>query len=126
MGADINLTPISDKVTEILAVIQRYSDTLEEIEKSTHGIVFSYVLLNRIHPFAKNFEHIEEIIESSSQLKMFKNMVKDRVIYDKSLIDGRTVLEANDLKGHKESIHEILSICHELIELHLHKKDKNG
>jgi chromosome partitioning protein len=119
IGSDINLTPVSDKVTEILAVVQKYNQTLEEIESSIGNRVSSYVLLNRIHPFAKDFRHIEEIIEDSTHMDMFKTIVKDRSIYDKSFIDGRTVFEASELKGHKEAMDEMLSICYELIEMHV-------
>jgi chromosome partitioning protein len=121
LGSDINLTPISDKATEILAVIQKYTQTLEEIGSDTKRYVSSYVILNRIHPFAKYFKHIEEIIEDTSHLNMFRTIIRDRAIYDKSFIDGRTVFEASDLKGHKEAMDEILSICYELIEIHIDK-----
>lgn len=121
MGSDINLTPVSDKVTEVLAVVQKYNQTLGEIESSTENRVSSYVLLNRIHPFAKHFGHIEEMIEDSTHMNMFKTIVKDRAIYDKSFIDGRTVFEASDLKGHEEAMDEILSVCYELIEMHVKK-----
>ena len=121
MGSDINLTPVSDKVTEVLAVVQKYSQTLGEIETDTNTHVSSYVLLNRIHLFAKHFEHIEEMIEESSQMDMFRSIVRDRSIYDKSFIDGRTIFEAAELKGHKEAMDEILSVCYELIEIHVDK-----
>ena len=121
MGSDINLTPISDKVTEILAVVQKYSDTLSQIETDTHTSVSSYVLLNKIHLFAKHFEHIEEIIDASSQMEMLKSVIKDRTIYNESLIDGRTVFEATKLNGHKSARDEILSLCYELIEIHIKK-----
>ena len=121
MGSDINLTPVSDKVTEVLAVVQKYSQTLGEIETDTNTRVSSYVLLNRIHLFAKHFEHIEEMIEESSQMDMFRSIVRDRSIYDKSFIDGRTIFEATELKGHKEAMDEILSVCYELIEIHVDK-----
>jgi chromosome partitioning protein len=121
MGSDINLTPVSDKVTEVLAVVQKYSQTLGEIETDTNTRVSSYVLLNRIHLFAKHFEHIEEMIEESSQMDMFKSIVRDRSIYDKSFIDGRTIFEAPELKGHEGAMDEILSVCYELIEMHVDK-----
>jgi chromosome partitioning protein len=121
MGSDINLTPVSDKVTEVLAVVQKYSQILGDIETDTDTHVSSYVLLNKIHPFAKHFEHIEEMIEESPQMNMFKSIVRERAIYDKSFIDGRTVFEASELQGHENAIDEILSVCYELIEIHVDK-----
>jgi len=122
MGADINITPISDKVTELLAILQKYSKILEEIGVNTDMSVSSYILLNRVHPFAKHFEHIEEMIDSSPQMTMLKSIVRERAIYDKSLIEGRTVFEANELEGHEMAVDEILSICYELIEIHINKE----
>ena len=121
MGSDINLTPVSDKVTELLAVVQKYSQILREIETDTDTDVSSYVLLNRIHPFAKHFEHIEDMIKESPQMDMFKSIIRERFIYDKSFIDGRTVFEASELKGHESAMDEILSVCYELIEIHVNK-----
>ena len=121
MGADINLTPVSDRVTELLGVVQKYSQILEEIETDTNTPVSSYVLLNRIHPFAKHFEHIEEMIENSPKMVMLESVVRERGIYDKSFIDGRTVFEADEIEGHEVAMDEILSVCYELIEIYLEK-----
>ncbi len=121
MGADINLTPVGDRVTELLGVVQKYSQTLEEIETTTHTSVSSHVILNRIHPFAKHFEHIEEMIDNSPKMAMLKSIVRERAIYDKSFIDGRTLFEADDIEGHEVAMDEILSVCYELIEIYLEK-----
>ena len=121
MGADINLTPVSDKVTEVLAVVKKYSKTLGEIGVDTDTEVSSYVLLNKIHPFATRFEHIEEMIEESPQMEMFNSIIRDRGIYDKSFIDGRTVFEAPELKGHEEAVNEILTATYEIIDKHVNK-----
>jgi len=121
MGADINLSPISDRVTDLLALVQKYAQTLKEIENSTNTPVLSYVILNRIHPFAKHFEHIEEIIGKCPRMDMFESIVRERAIYDKSFIDGRSVFEANELNGYEVAMDEILSVCYELIEIYVNK-----
>jgi len=125
LGSDINLTPVSDKVTEVLAVVQKYSKILNELETDTKILVSSFVLLNRIYPVATHFEHIEEMIEDNSQMEIFQSIVRDRSIYDKSLIDGRSVFEASELKGHDMAMDEIFSICYEVIEKHVNK-ESNG
>ena len=122
MGADINITPVADRVTEVLAVIQKYSKTLLEIEASSNEKVESYVFLNRIHPFATHFEHIEEMIEDSQHMSMFDAIVRDRAIYDKSLVDGRSVFEASDIKGHEAAVSEMLAVCYELMKIHIKKE----
>jgi len=121
IGSDINLAPVNDKVTEILALAHKYSQILRGIEADTDIDASSYVLLNRIHPFATHFEHIEEIIADIPQMDMFTNVVRYRSIYDKSFINGRSIFEANELKGHKKAMDEILSVCYELIEIHVNK-----
>ena len=116
VGADINLSPVSDRVTELLGLVQKYSKILHEIESDGRSSVLSYTLLNRVHPLATQFEHIEEIVKQSSQMRMMKSVIRERSIYDKSLIHGESVFEAKELKGHKSAKDEILSLCYELIE----------
>ena len=119
IGSDINITPISDRVTEILSLVQKYSQILVDIERDTNISTSTHVILNKIHPFAKHFEHIEEIISYNPKMKILKQIVRDRDIYDKSFIDGKTVFEASDLKGYEKASNDILSICYELIEIHI-------
>ena len=122
VGADINLTPVSDRVTELLGLVQKYTEILDEIESDSQRSVLSYILLNKIHPLATQFEHIEEMIRSNSQMKMMKSVIRERSIYDKSLIHGETVFEAKELKGHQGAMDEILSLCYELIEIYKNKR----
>ncbi len=122
IGSDINLTPINDRVTELLSVVDRYNQLLDEIEMSTTKDISSYVILNRVHLFAKHFEHIEEMIMDSSKMKILRTIIRDRSIYNESLIDGRTVFEASELNGHRDAVSEILSLCYELIDIHIKKR----
>jgi len=129
MGADINLTPVADKVTELLAVIQKYSVILEEIERDTNEKVESYILLNKIHIFAGKLEHIEEMIASNPRFKILQNsdgkpfIIRDRPIYNKSFIDGRSVQEATELKGHKDATEEMDMLSKRLIEIYNERKN---
>ena len=123
MGADINLTPVADKVTELLAVIQKYSVILDEIKQETGEEVKSYIILNKIHIFAEKFEHIEEMIEENSQLKMLKLnnkplAIRERAIYNKSFINGRSIYEAKELSGYKDSINEFNNLSKKLLEIY--------
>ena len=126
MGADINLTPVADKVTELLAVIQKYSVILDEIKQETGEEVESYIILNKIHIFAEKFEHIEEMIEENSQLKMLKLndkplVIRERAIYNKSFISGRSIYEAKELSGHKDSTNEFDKLSQKLLEIYQSK-----
>ena len=133
-GADINLTPVADKVTEVLAVTKKYSLILEDLAKETNDDIRTYILLNKIHIFATDFKHIENNIAHQERMnlvmrkKVVKNkeveiplIIRDRGIYDKSLIEGKTVQEANDLKGHEAASDEMEKLAKALIEID--KKD---
>jgi len=128
MGADINLTPVADKVTELLAVIQKYSVILEEIERDTGEHIESYILLNKIHIFAEKFAHIEEMIKENPRFKILRNdagkplMIRDRPIYNKSFIDGRSVHEATDLKGSEYAANEIDALSKRLLDIYGERK----
>jgi len=122
VGADINLTPVSDRVTELLSLVHKHSKILNEIQSDGQKSVLSYILLNRIHPLATQFEHIEEMILQNPQIEIMKSVIRERSIYDKSLIHGETVFEAKELKGHKSAKEEILSLCYELIEIYKNKR----
>lgn len=118
MGADINITPVADKVMEILAVIKKYSVILKEIEEATQESTKTYVLLNKIHLFASNFEHIESMIGEQSRMKLLNTVIRDRGIYDKALLEGLTVQEATTLKGHEDASYELNKLADELLQLH--------
>ncbi|MDL1957374.1 MAG: division plane positioning ATPase MipZ [Candidatus Desulfofervidus auxilii] len=122
MGADINITPIADKVSEILAITKKYSKILKEIEEATQEQTSTYVLLNRIHLFAKNFEHLEAIIEPHKQMKILNTIIRDRAIYDKALQEGLTVQEANTLKGHEDARYELNKLAEELLAINKEEK----
>ena len=118
MGADINITPIADKVSEILAISNKYSKILEEIANATGEDTNTYVLLNRIHIFAKNFDHLEEIIKPHKQMKILDTIIRERAIYDKALQEGLTVQEANTLKGHEDASYELNKLAEELLSIY--------
>ncbi len=118
MGADINITPVADKAFEILAVINKYSVILEEIEEVTQDKIKTYILLNKIHTFAKNFGHIEEMIGNQKRMQILNTIIRDRAIYDKSLWEGLAVQEATDLKGHEDASYELNKLVEEIIEIH--------
>ena len=135
MGADINITPVPDKVTALLAVIEKYSVILEEIAESTGEDIKTYILLNEIHIFATNFEHIIADIEDEKRMELLtvtkeENgkeikeplVIRDRGIYDKSLIEGKTVQESKERKGHVEASKEMELLAQTLIKIYQEEK----
>ena len=117
MGADINITPIADRTMELLAVIKAYDPILKQVSQKLGEEVYCYVLLNRIHHSARDFAHIEELLSSSKHLRMLENrhlnsnkktVVRERSIYDKTLIDGMAIHEI-DLPSNEKEKTKILS-----------------
>jgi len=115
MGADINITPIADRTMELLAVIKAYDPILNQVSKKLEEDVYCYVLLNRIHHSAKDFSHIDSLLSNSKHLKILKDyhlindnneevqntVIRERSLYDKTLIDGMAIHEV-DLPTNKK------------------------
>jgi len=133
MGADINITPVADQVTELLAIIEKYSLILEDIEKNIGEKITTYIVLNKIHPFATRFEHLKSMVNNDKRFKLLTRKIGDnknnievpltirfRGIYDKSLIEGLGVCEKESsfLKGQKEASYEINLLADELIKIY--------
>jgi len=102
MGADINITPIADRTMELLAVIKAYDPILSQVSKKLGEDVYCYVLLNRIHHSAKDFSHIDDLLSASKHLRILKDLhkhkdqktlIRERSIYDKTLVEGMAVHE---------------------------------
>ena len=115
MGADINITPIADRTMELLAVIKAYDPILNQVSKKLEEDIYCYVLLNRIHHSAKDFSHIDSLLSNSKHLKILKDyhlindnneevqntVIRERSLYDKTLIDGMAIHEV-DLPTNKK------------------------
>jgi len=117
-GADINITPVADKVMDLLAVINKYSVILKEIEEATHEKTKTYVLLNKIHLFAENFQHIKDIMNKQERMEVLTTKIRDRGIYDKALLEGLSVHEAITLKGHEDASYELNKLAEELLSIY--------
>jgi len=116
MGADINITPIADRTMELLAVIKAYDPILNQVSKKLEEDVYCYVLLNRIHHSAKDFSHIDSLLSNSKHLKILKDyhllnnnnkeaqntVIRERSLYDKTLIDGMAIHEVTLPTNKKE------------------------
>ena len=140
MGADINLTPLADQVTELLAAADKYSVILSEIEAEIGEKISTYIVLNKVHLFATKFEHIIELIDDEPSFNLLTRkigdnenfieipiLIRQRAIYNKSLIEGYGVCEpqSSDLAGHEEAKHEINTLADGLVKLHKNLNTKD-
>lgn len=112
--ADVLITPLNSKTTEILA-IDNFISMLDDINNITGSGIMSNFLINRAHPSTKNFKIIEDICSANSnRVVMSQTVIREREVINAALAIGLTVFE----RGQKEadaSINEMENMIKELI-----------
>jgi len=103
--ADKVVVPIANSVTEVLG-FKTFEAILQEIQNP-----FINVVLNNIHPLAKNFDVITGAIGDNPQIKLQKSIIRNRKIYKDTLGVGKSVFDVKD----KVAAGEIKRLCDELI-----------
>jgi chromosome partitioning protein len=103
--ADKVVVPIANSVTDVLG-FKTFEAILQEIENP-----FINVVLNNIHPLAKNFDVITEAIGNNEQIKLQKSIIRNRKIYKDTLGVGKSVFDVKD----NVAAGEIKRLCDELI-----------
>ena len=92
IGADIILTPVTDKTFDLLG-LQKYEEILEELSKIENRTITSYVFLNNINPQVKKFDELIEFITSSKHFQILKTVIRSRVDFSNSSAEGKSVIE---------------------------------
>ena len=104
--ADKLIIPISNSVTEVIG-FKTFESILDELEPK--GSI--NLLLNNIHPLAKNFDELKDAAQKNlKDIKILDTVIRTRKVYSDSLKHGLSVLEMKDQKAIKEIeglIHEI-------------------
>lgn len=83
--SDIVVIPISDSVTEVIG-FETFKDILSEI--GSHAEVC--MVLNNVHPLARNFKDIEQAVEGTG-FRILKNIIRSRKVYRTTMGDGKSV-----------------------------------
>lgn len=105
--SDKIVIPISDSVTEVIG-FETFKDILSEIGTKAAA----YMLLNNIHPLAKNFDDIVEAVEGTG-IKILDTVVRSRKIYRSTMGEGKSVFDILEgFQGRKE----IIGVRDELIQ----------
>lgn len=105
--SDLIITPFSDSPLEILRLIDFDKNILSDIENKTKEKLKIHLAINRIGTSIKQLDYIYEQINSCKHYEIFKSVIRDRVIYKNSLIEGKGVLEiksknTSDIKAQEE------------------------
>ena len=113
IGADIILTPVTDKTFDLLG-LQKYEEILEELSIIQKETIISYVFLNNINPQIRKFDELSEFITSSKHFKIMDSKLRTRVDLPNSSGAGQSIVEYNEKsKASQEMqafINEVMSI----------------
>lgn len=90
--ADLVITPVSDKFTEISGLML-FKSVLGEISELAKQEVKVNVLLNGISPQIKNNDGVENFIKSQKEFNLMDSIIHQRVDFDKSLWVGKGLNE---------------------------------
>ena len=97
--SDKIVIPISDSVTEVIG-FETFKDILTEIGTKAAA----YMLLNNVHPLAKNFNDIVEAVEGTG-IQILDTIVRSRKIYRTTMGEGKSVFDVLEgFQGRKEII----------------------
>lgn len=94
--ADSIVVPISNSATEVLG-FKTFEAILEEIDNP-----FIYVVLNNIHPLAKNFDIITEAIGDNPKIKLQNSIIRNRKVFKETLGFGKSVFDTKDVEAQNE------------------------
>jgi chromosome partitioning protein len=108
IGADIILTPVTDKTFDLLG-LQKYEEILEELSAIQKNTIISHVFLNNINPQIKNFEELSEFIISSKHFKLMDSKIRTRVDLPNSSGVGQSIVEYNEESKASQEMQSFIS-----------------
>lgn len=110
IAADLIITPVSDKLFEILG-LKKFESILMEISKIKKEKVKSHILLNNISPFTKKLGDLNEFIQKSEYFILLNSVLRQRADIVHSSSKGLSVAEYNQ---HSKAHNEILKLANEV------------
>jgi chromosome partitioning protein len=113
IGADIILTPVTDKIFDLLG-LQKYEEILIELSEIQNEDIISHVFLNNINPQIKKFKELTEFINESKHFNMMQSKIRTRVDFSNSIGVGQSVVE---YKENSKASNEIKAFINEVISI---------
>lgn len=102
MISDLVITPVSDKLFEILG-LKKFESILAELTKIKKEPVIAKVLLNNIAPATKKFDDLAHFINSSAHFELLDSILRQRADVVHSSSKGLAIAEHDKKsKAHDE------------------------
>lgn len=110
IASDLIITPVSDKLFEILG-LKKFESILIELSQIKKEKVKSHILLNNISPFTKKLDELNEFIQKSEYFVLLNSVLRQRADIVHSSSKGLAVAEHNkQSKAHDE----VLELANEI------------
>lgn len=93
--SDILLTPVSSKFYELLG-LKEYEKILRYISKKVNRTITAKVFFNKINPNTKDLKSITSFIKKSEYFSLMESIIRQRVDYENSPAEGKSVVEFNE------------------------------
>jgi len=95
--ADMIITPAIDRVTE-MAGLYTFHEILKELSSKTQTDIKADILLNDVNPNSKDFNLIEELVDSLEHFNLMESIICHRADFYKSMEEGLGVTEIKKSK----------------------------
>lgn len=100
--ANIIITPVSDKSFELLG-IKTFEKIINQLNELVEHDIKIKVLLNNLNPKKSKLNGLKTFITKSPYFELLHTVLRNRADYDKSVEEGKNVIEYNsDSKAAKE------------------------
>jgi len=91
--SDLIIAPLADSALELLRMIDFDKNILSSVEKESQNKIKVHILFNKINCSTKQINHLKEQLNSCKHCDFLENIIRDRVIFRNSLIEGKGILE---------------------------------
>ena len=92
MASDLIITPVSDKMFELLG-LKKFAGILQELSNIKKHQIVAKVILNNISPAVRNFNEITQFINSSPSFNIMHSIIRQRADISHSSSKGLSVAE---------------------------------
>jgi len=122
LASDFILTPVSTEFTEILG-LEKYQTILKQLEELSEKKVITHVLLNKVNPNQKNFEELNNFINSSENFILMDTIIRRRVDFANSVAHGFTVRELDKKSDSSKELKMLIKEIRQKVDIDGKKKD---
>jgi len=92
VGADLIITPISDKPFDLMG-LQKYEEILKSLSEIQKETIKTNILFNNLNPSMKNFGDLIEFVCMSDHFELMTSVIRQRVDIANSIGVGKSIKE---------------------------------